>query len=52
MRYAERLPLGVLVAPDLGASSDAARDYVVRLWGVVRPALAGREAIAPRLWRS
>jgi urease accessory protein len=52
MRSAERLPFGVLVARYLGASSDAARDYLVRLWGVVRPGLAGREAIAPRLWRS
>lgn len=43
---------GVLVARYLGASSDAARDYFARLWAIVRPALAGRDAITPHVWLS
>lgn len=41
---------GVLVARYLGASSEAAREYFARLWAIVRPALAGRDAVAPRAW--
>jgi urease accessory protein len=36
---------GVLVARYLGASSAAAREYFARLWAIVRPALAGRDAV-------
>jgi urease accessory protein len=41
---------GVLVARYLGASSEAARAYFARLWAIVRPALAGRAAVPPRIW--
>ncbi|HSD41515.1 MAG TPA: urease accessory protein UreD [Burkholderiales bacterium] len=43
---------GVLVVRYLGASSEAARDYFARLWAVVRPVLAGREPVAPRIWQT
>jgi urease accessory protein len=36
---------GVLVARYLGASSEAAREYFARLWAILRPALAGRDAV-------
>jgi urease accessory protein len=42
---------GVLVARYLGASSAAAREYFARLWAIVRPALAGREAAPPPVWQ-
>ncbi len=44
-----RLP-GVLLARWLGESSEAAKRYFARLWAVLRPALAGREAVEPRIW--
>ena len=43
---------GVLVARYLGASSEAAREYFARLWHIVRPALAGRDAVSPGAWRT
>jgi urease accessory protein len=46
-----RLP-GLLVARYLGASSEAARAYFAALWGLIRPALAGRAAAMPRIWRT
>ncbi|HVB49716.1 MAG TPA: urease accessory protein UreD [Burkholderiales bacterium] len=46
-----RLP-GLLVARYLGASSESARNWFIALWRVLRPALVGREAIEPRIWRT
>jgi urease accessory protein len=43
---------GVLVARYLGASSEGAREYFARLWSIVRPALAGRDAVPPRIWEA
>jgi urease accessory protein len=43
---------GVLVARYLGGSSEAAREYFARLWAIVRPALAGRDAVPPRVWQA
>ena len=43
---------GVLVARYLGASSEAAREYFAQLWRIVRPALAGRDAVPPRIWQT
>jgi len=40
----------LLVARYLGPSTEAARDYFARLWSILRPALAGREAVRPRIW--
>jgi urease accessory protein len=42
----------VLVARHLGDSSERARHLLARLWAVLRPALAGREAVEPRIWRT
>lgn len=36
----------------LGHSAEAARLWFVDLWCVLRPALVGREAIAPRIWNT
>jgi len=46
-----RLP-GVLVARYLGDSSEAAKTYFRQLWRVLRPALLGRDATEPRIWRT
>jgi urease accessory protein len=41
---------GVLVARYLGASSESAKHYFAELWAVLRPVLAGCDAIHPRIW--
>lgn len=46
-----RLP-GVFVARYLGSRSDAAHDYFVRLWQLLRPTLLGRAALSPRIWKT
>jgi urease accessory protein len=46
-----RLP-GVLIARYRGASAAAARHYFVELWRKVRPALALRAAVPPRIWNT
>jgi len=46
-----RLP-HVLVARYVGDSIAAARTYFATLWGLLRPALAGREAVHPRIWNT
>jgi urease accessory protein len=40
----------VLVARWIGRSSQGARAWLERIWGIVRPALCGRDACAPRIW--
>jgi len=42
----------LLVARYRGNSSEAAHDYFSALWAIVRPRVAGREAVAPRIWRT
>ncbi len=44
-----RLPK-VLIARYRGGSAPAARMYFASLWRVLRPALAGRAAVPPRIW--
>jgi urease accessory protein len=51
-RGAVTLLPGILLARYLGDSSEAARRYFVALWRVLRPALMGREASEPRIWRT
>lgn len=46
-----RLPQ-LLLARYLGERSEAAHDYFSRLWQIMRPALLGREAVPPRIWRT
>ena len=46
-----RLP-GVLLARYRGASAAAARHYFVELWRSLRPSLALREAVPPRIWNT
>ena len=43
---------GLFVGRYLGASSEAAKNYFAQLWCVLRPALAGRPAVEPRIWRT
>ncbi len=43
---------GILLARYLGDSSEAARRYFIALWRILRPVVAGREAIEPRIWRT
>lgn len=40
----------VLLARYLGHSSEAAMQYFIALWSLLRPALAGRAAVLPRIW--
>lgn len=42
----------VWIARYLGDSSEAAREYFLALWHIVRPALIGRAAAVPRIWRT
>lgn len=44
-----RLPQA-LAARYLGDSSEEAKQLFIRVWRVLRPALTGSAAIAPRLW--
>ena len=46
-----RLP-GVMVARYLGDSSEAARQYFVAIWQRLRPVVAGRAAVTPRIWNT
>ena len=46
-----RLP-GALVARYRGRSGEAAQAYFAALWSTVRPHIAGRAAVAPRIWRT
>jgi len=46
------LPGGVLLARWLGSHCEPGRDWFTRLWGCVRPAIAGREAVIPRIWNT
>lgn len=41
---------GLLVARCLAAETLHAREWLVALWALLRPALLGREAVAPRIW--
>ena len=43
---------GILLARYLGDSSEAARRYFTSLWRILRPALTGRDATEPRIWRT
>ena len=51
-RGAVTLLPGILLARYLGDSSEAARRYFIGLWRILRPALMGREASEPRIWRT
>lgn len=42
----------LIVARYLGHSSEAARRWFADVWRVLRPALLGREAHAPRIWNT
>jgi urease accessory protein len=41
---------GVLVCRASGAQTDAVRRLFTAVWGAVRPVVAGRAAVAPRIW--
>jgi urease accessory protein len=41
---------GLLVAWCLAGEALLARAWLIDLWRLLRPALLGREAIAPRIW--
>lgn len=43
---------GLLVGRYLGVSSEAAKNYFIELWHVLRPVLLRREAQPPRIWRT
>ena len=43
---------GLLVARYLGDSTESAKKYFAKLWSVLRPAVAGRDAAEPRIWRT
>jgi len=43
---------GLFVGRYLGGSSEAAKNYFIKLWHNLRPVVAGREAIDPRIWRT
>lgn len=43
---------GILLARYLGDSTETAKRYFISLWSLLRPALCGRAAIEPRIWRT
>ena len=43
---------GLLIGRYLGASSEAAKNYFIKLWQILRPVVAGRQAIDLRVWRT
>lgn len=42
----------VIVARYLGNSSEVAREVMLKLWAILRPALLGRIAEVPRMWKT
>ena len=42
----------LLVGRYLGHSAEAAREWLLQLWSALRPAMSGREAVAPRIWNT
>lgn len=51
-RGAVTLLPGVLVARWLGPACEPGRAWFARLWALARPALAGRDAVTPRIWNT
>jgi urease accessory protein len=51
-RYGVTLLPEVIVARYLGHSAEAARAWMIALWRLLRPAMAGREALMPRIWNT
>ena len=43
---------GLLIARHLGDSSEAAKQSFLELWQILRPAIHGRAAQTPRIWRT
>ncbi len=43
---------GLLVARYVGLSGEQAKNYFVALWRVLRPFMAGRAAVMPRIWNT
>lgn len=43
---------GLLVCRYLGSSSEAAKNFFIALWRILRPAIMAREAVEPRIWRT
>jgi urease accessory protein len=43
---------GLLAGRYLGSSSESARNYFIQLWRILRPALAARTAVEPRIWQT
>jgi urease accessory protein len=43
---------GLLVARTLGDSSEQAMQGFIRLWKLLRPHVAGRQAVEPRIWQT
>jgi urease accessory protein len=41
---------GLVIARCLADEALHAREWLIRLWQLLRPALLGREAVAPRIW--
>jgi urease accessory protein len=42
----------IVVARYLGDSSETARQVMLHVWGLLRPAMIGRQAVVPRLWNT
>jgi urease accessory protein len=51
-RCALTLLPGLLIARYLGDSSEDAMRLLTQVWSVLRPALGGRPAVEPRIWRT
>jgi urease accessory protein len=41
---------GVLVCRALGSQADTVRKHLASIWSLIRPQVAGRPAVPPRIW--
>ncbi|CAB1275055.1 urease accessory protein UreD [Candidatus Nitrosacidococcus tergens] len=47
-----QFPTGFIVARFLGQESEAARNWFIALWEILRPVLIGRSVCFPRIWNT
>jgi urease accessory protein len=43
---------GLLIGRYLGVSTEAAKNYFIKLWQILRPLVMNRDAVEPRVWRT
>lgn len=49
---AATLANGIVVCRYLGQSAAEAKEFFIRCWEILRPAMAGKEVVLPRIWKT